>query len=88
MGAGHGAIEEHYVIPTKVTEGAGVSPSKTLRFCCNCYQELQTWYSIKVNDMIYDSAAKQIRYRSPLEMVEEFQAVFNGFVNYKKRRRI
>ena len=78
-----GAIEKHHILPTEVTEEAGVPASQTLRLCSNCHREVHTWYSIKVMNMVYDSAAKQIRDRSSLEMVKEYQAAFNSFVKHK-----
>ena len=54
---------------------------------CNCHRELQQWYPIKVNDMIYDYKLQKIRYRTPPEMVKEYHSVFNGFIKYKEEQK-
>lgn len=36
--------------------------------------------------MVYDIGMRQFRYRTGAEMVEEYQSVFNAFVDYKKKR--
>jgi len=59
-------------------------PSEPVQMCCNCQKELQHWYSIKVNDMIYDSKTQEIRYRTPAEKIKEYQSVFKGFIRYKE----
>ncbi len=82
-----GAIEEHHIIPTQVTERAGVPPSQTLRLCCNCHREVHDWCLTKVSGVTYDSKAKAFRDRSWLEMVKEYQSVFNSFAKYKKEQR-
>ena len=81
-----GAVEKHHVIPNEVTQQAGMSESHTIRMCCNCRRELDTWYSAKVAKMVYDAKTQRFRDRTWREMVEEYQSVFNGFINYKKRR--
>ena len=81
-----GVVEEHYTIPTEITEQAEMPPSETLKLCCNCHKELHHWYSIKVNDMIYDSKTQEIRYRTPAEMIKEYQSILNGFIKYKEEQ--
>ena len=82
-----GAVEKHHVIPNEVTQQAGMSESHTIRMCCNCRRELDTWYSTKVAKMVYDTKTQCFRDRTWREMVEEYQSVFNGFVAYKKKRK-
>jgi len=79
-----GAVGKHYTIPTEITEQAEMPPSEPVQLCCNCHKELQHWYSIKVNDMIYDSKMQEIRYRTPAEKIKEYQSIFNGFIKYKE----
>ena len=81
-----GAVEKHDAIPNEAMQQAGMSESHTVRMCCNCRRELDTWYSAKVAKMVYDTVAQRFRYKTSVEMVEEYQSVFNGFVNFKKRR--
>ena len=51
-----GAVEKHHIIPNEVTEQAGIPKSQTVRMCCNCRRELDTWYSGKVVKMIYGTS--------------------------------
>ena len=82
-----GAVEKHYVIPNDVTQQAGISESHTIRMCCNCRRELDIWYSAKVARMVYDTRLPQFRYKTSVEMVQEYESVFKGFLDYKKRRK-
>ena len=82
-----GAVEEHRIIPINITEQAGMSKSQTLRMCCNCHRELDTWYSAKVTEMVYDFNIQRFRTKTSVEMDEEYQSVFNGFVTYKKKQK-
>ena len=80
-----GAVEKHHIIPKEITEQAGIKDSPTLRMCCNCRKELETWYSAKVAKMVYDARVPQFRYKTSMEMVEEYEFVFRGFLDYKKK---
>jgi len=82
-----GAVEEHRIIPISITEQTGMSKSQTLRMCCNCHRELDTWYSAKVTEMVYDVNIQRFRTKTSVEMDEEYQSVFNGFVTYKKKQK-
>ena len=82
-----GAVDKCHTIPRKVTEEAGMPESQSLKMCSNCHLELDKWYSVEVAKMVYDTKMQQFRYRTSVEMVQEYQSAFNGFVNYKKRRR-
>ena len=79
------AVGRHYIIPNEVTQQAGMPESKTVRMCCNCRRELDTWYSDKITKMVFDTKIQRFRDKTWPEMVEEYQSVFNGFANYKKR---
>ena len=80
-----GAVEKHHVIPDEIARQTSVPKPQILKMCCNCRQELDTWFSAKVTEMVYDTKAQRFRARTQDEMVEEYQSVFNGFVNYKKK---
>ncbi len=82
-----GAVERHQVIPNEITEQAGIANHPTLAICCNCRRELETWYFAKVAKMVYDARLPQFRYRTPAEMVQEYESVFKGFVDYKKKQK-
>lgn len=81
-----GSIERHHVVPTMVTEQAGLPESRTLRLCSNCHREAHTWYSAKVSDMAYEPETKRFRAKSWVEMVKEYNSAFNSFTKYKKKR--
>lgn len=81
-----GYLERHHVVPTDITEQAGLTESQTLSLCTNCHREVRTWYSGKVSDMAYDLKTKRFKDKSCLEMVREYQATFDGFVKYKKKQ--
>ena len=81
-----GAVGKHHVIPNEVTQQAGLSEVHTIRMCCNCRWELDTWYSARVAKLVYDTKTQRFRDRTWREVIEEYQSVFNGFVNYKKGR--
>lgn len=81
-----GAVEKHHIIPNEITEEAGIPKLQTIKMCYNCRKELDTWYSAKVAKMVYDTKIPKFRYKTPGEMVEEYQFLFNGFVDYKKRQ--
>ena len=79
-------IERHHVIPTQVTEQAGLPESQTLMLCSDCHREMQKWYSAKVSDMTYDSKTKRFRNRSWLEIVKEYRSAFNSLMKYRKKK--
>ncbi|MFC1964725.1 hypothetical protein ACFLWG_01800 [Chloroflexota bacterium] len=81
-----GAIKKCNIIPCEVTECAGMPVSQTIRICLNCHHELDKWYSAEVAKMVYDTKMQLFRYKTPVEMVQEYQSVFDGFVLYKKRQ--
>jgi hypothetical protein len=81
-----GAVEQCPIVPNDIAQAAGMPKSRTMRMCCNCRRELDTWFKAKVAKMVYDIGMRQFRYRTGAEMVEEYQSVFNAFVDYKKKR--
>ena len=81
-----GTIERHHVVPTEVTEQAGLPESETLRSCSNCYQEVCAWYSAKVSGVVYDTGSQRFERKSQLEMIKEYESAFNNFMKYKKKR--
>ena len=81
-----GYIERHHVVPTHITEKAGLSELPILRLCRNCHREVHTWYSAKVSGMTYDPGTKRFRTKPWLEMVKEYEYAFNSFMEGKKKR--
>ena len=82
-----GTIQKHYVVPTKVTQQAGMPESATVRLCSNCRREVDNWYSQNVFDMAYDPGTKRFRQKSFNEMVKEYEAAYRVFATYKKAQR-
>ena len=80
-------IGVYRVIPELLSKQDKISDSATVQLCKNCRNEMITWYSRKVADQIYDPAIKRFRYRSPAEMVKEYEAAYRAFAEYKKRQR-
>ena len=82
-----GTIEQHHIVPTKVTGQAGVPESATIKLCRNCHSEVHTWYSQNVFDMVYDAATKRFRQKSVGEMIKEYEAAYKVFAAYKRGQR-
>ena len=82
-----GAIEIHHIIPTEVTEEAGMQRSQTVVLCCNCHREVHTWYSAKVTDTAYDTASQRFKDKSSLEIVKAYQHAFDSFAKYKNEQK-
>ncbi len=81
-----GCIERHHVVPTHVTEQAGLPESQTLRLCRNCHREVHLWYSDNVTDVAYNPEYKRFITRSLLEMAKEYDSVFNSYMKHKKKQ--
>ncbi len=78
------AVEKHHIVPTNVTEQAGMLESATIKLCSNCHKEVHTWYSVNVFDMAYDLRTKRFQQKSLNELVKEYEAAYKVFVAYKK----
>ena len=83
----HGATEKHHVVPTDVTEQAGIPESKIVRLCRNCHREVHTWYSENVFDMAYNPETKRFMRKSLVEIVKEYEAAYRVFATYKRGQR-
>ena len=82
-----GATEKHHTIPPEITKEAGMPESQMLRMCLNCCLELDKWYSAEAAKMVYDTKMQRFRYKTSVEMVQEYQSAFKGFVTYKSKQR-
>jgi len=80
-------MEKHHIVPVGVTTEAGIPESQSLRLCADCHREVHTWYTAKVRRTEYDADTRRFRNKSYLEMVQEYQAAFSGFADYKSKRR-
>ena len=79
-----GYIERHHIVPTQVTEQAGLPESQTLELCSDCHREVHARYSANVSEMAYDLQTKQFRTKSGVELVKEYHSALNSFIKYKK----
>ena len=82
-----GAVAKHYPIPKSVTEQADTPDYVTVSLCCNCHFELNTWYKMKVLDMVYDAGTKKISDVSWDKKVKEYNAAFRNFKKYIDEQR-
>ena len=76
-------MEEHHIVPSEVTDEAGMPESQKIKLCAGCHQEVHDWYTARVRHTEYDPDTRRFRNKSYLEMVNEYQSAFNAFVNYK-----
>ena len=81
-----GAVGKHPIIPKEVLERSGMSRTQILSICANCRIELDKWYSMEINKMVYDETVQRFRDRTSVEMTEEYQSAFKGFKGYKKKK--
>ena len=80
-------MQQHRLVPKELAKKAGVSKSAALGLCSKCLAELYAWYSEKVYDISYDPKTKRFERRPPHEMVNEYEAAYRSFIEYKKRQR-
>ena len=81
-----GSARKHDIIPEVFTELCGISDSGSVILCVNCYKEVHDWYLRRVYNLTYDYETKRFKYKSPKEMVKEYQSAFRSFVKYKSKR--
>ena len=78
-----GTIEKHHIVPTEVTEQAGMPHSPTIRLCANCHREIHTWYSMKVAKIAYQPESKRFELKPFSEQIKDYKSVFNTFKKHK-----
>ena len=82
-----GAMEQHHIVPTQVTEQADMTESATASLCGNCHREVHTWYSRNVTDAAYDPEIKRFKTKLWYERAKEYESAFRNFAEYKKQQR-
>jgi len=82
-----GAVAQHHLIPKGVTGEAGMPDSATVKLCCNCHYELNSWYEAKVSDVAYDPKIKRFRGKSWDEVVRDYESALASFKQYKSGQR-
>ncbi len=77
-------VRKHRIVPKVFIELCGIVDSGAITLCINCYNEVSDWYIKRVYGLTYDTGTKGFRYKSPNEMVKEYQSAFDSFVKYKR----
>ena len=83
-----GGVEKRPVFPKEIIEEAHLNHWQIIEICSNCQIELARWYSLKVAPMAYNVREQRFSYKTPGEIVDEYQAAYNSFIAYKKKRAI
>ncbi len=78
---------KHRVVPEEAAALYGISDSTTTTLCLECSNEVHNWYHKRVSTVTYNSQIKRFRAKSAIEMANEYQAAYNGFVQYKRKRK-
>ena len=82
-----GAAVVHQIVPEEAKELFGISDSSTAMLCKGCSKEVIDWYQKRIFSSTYDSNLKRFRAKSPAEMAGEYHKVYQGFVNFRRKRR-
>ena len=77
----------HQIIPKDTAILFGISDSPTVTLCIHCSTEIRDWYRGRVSTLTYDSALQGFRSKLPNEIKEEYQIAYQGFLDYKGKRR-
>ena len=75
-----------YIVPEEIAEQAGIPRLKTIRLCPKCQNELENWYSAKIAEVAYDTAAKQFIPKSPLQLAKEYETAYQWFLHNTKEQ--
>ena len=78
-------MQQPRLVPKDLAKRAEVSKSAAIGLCNKCLAELYAWYSEKVYDISYDPKTKRFERRPPHEMVNEYEAAYRSFIEYKNR---
>ena len=77
----------HRIIPEDIAILSGISDSPAVILCIHCSTEIRDWYRGRVSTLIYDSALQCFRSKLPNEIKEDYQTAYQGFLDYKGKRR-
>ena len=78
---------KHRIVPEEIASLYGISDSLTTTLCSDCSVAIRSWYQKKVSTLMYDSGIKRFRSKTPVEMANEYHHVYQGFVDFKRKRR-
>ena len=77
----------HQIIPKDAAILCGISDSPAVTLCIHCSNEIRDWYRGRVSTLAYDSALQRFRSKLPNEIRKEYQTAYQGFLDYKGKRR-
>jgi hypothetical protein len=77
----------HRIIPEEIAVQAGILDFRTTILCFNCSREVSDWYEKKVFNLKYDEVAKKFVYKSPTDLVNEYETIYKSFADYKCSRK-
>ena len=77
----------HSIIPEDIAILFDISDSPTVTLCVHCSNEIRDWYRGRVSTLTYDSGLQRFRSKSRNEIREEYQTAYQGFLDYKGKRR-
>ena len=78
---------KHRIIPEDVAILFSISDSPAATLCIHCSDEIRDWYRGQVSTLTYDSALQHFRSKLPNEIRKEYQIAYQGFLDYKGKRR-
>ncbi len=77
----------HRIIPEDIAILFDISDSSTVTLCVHCSNEIMDWYRGRVSTLTYDSGLQHFRSKSRNEIWKEYQTAYQGFLDYKGKRR-
>ena len=78
---------KHRIIPEDVAINFSLSDSPSVTLCIYCSNEIRDWYRGRVSALTYDNGLQRFRPKAPNEIRKEYQTVYQGFLDYKSKRR-
>ena len=76
----------HKIIPEDIATLFDISDSPTVILCVSCSNEIRDWYRGRVSTLNYDSGLQRFNPKSRIEISEEYQTAYQGFLDYKGKR--
>jgi hypothetical protein len=77
----------HKIVPDDIAIRSGLSDSPTVTLCMYCFNEIRDWYRGRVSILTYDSGQQCFRPKAPNEIRKEYQIAYQGFLDYKGKRK-
>ena len=77
----------HQIIPEDTAILFDISDSPAVTLCIYCSNQIRDWYRGRVSTLTYDSGLQHFRSKLPTEIRKEYQTAYQGFLDYKGKRR-